>query len=45
MGDTQAWPARRLVDAVFFAVGWPANLQGLELAAQRPGGWAVGDEA
>ena len=24
--------ARRLVDAVFFAVGWPANLQGLELA-------------
>jgi pyruvate/2-oxoglutarate dehydrogenase complex dihydrolipoamide dehydrogenase (E3) component len=26
-------PARRLVDAVFFAVGWPANLQGLELAA------------
>jgi pyruvate/2-oxoglutarate dehydrogenase complex dihydrolipoamide dehydrogenase (E3) component len=26
-------PARRLVDAVFFAVGWPANLEGLELAA------------
>lgn len=25
-------PARRLVDAVFFAVGWPANLDGLELA-------------
>jgi pyruvate/2-oxoglutarate dehydrogenase complex dihydrolipoamide dehydrogenase (E3) component len=25
--------ARRLVDAVFFAVGWPANLEGLELAA------------
>src|SRR5918994_54464 len=24
--------ARRLVGAVFFAVGWPANLQGLELA-------------
>jgi pyruvate/2-oxoglutarate dehydrogenase complex dihydrolipoamide dehydrogenase (E3) component len=26
-------PARRLVDAVFFAVGWPANLEELELAA------------
>jgi pyruvate/2-oxoglutarate dehydrogenase complex dihydrolipoamide dehydrogenase (E3) component len=26
-------PAHRLVDAVFFAVGWPANLEGLELAA------------
>lgn len=25
-------PARRLVDVVFFAVGWPANLDGLELA-------------
>ena len=26
-------PARRLVDAAFFAVGWPANLERLELAA------------
>jgi pyruvate/2-oxoglutarate dehydrogenase complex dihydrolipoamide dehydrogenase (E3) component len=26
-------PAHRLVDAVFFAVGWPANLEGLALAA------------
>jgi pyruvate/2-oxoglutarate dehydrogenase complex dihydrolipoamide dehydrogenase (E3) component len=26
-------PARRLVDGVFFAVGWPANLDGLQLAA------------
>jgi pyruvate/2-oxoglutarate dehydrogenase complex dihydrolipoamide dehydrogenase (E3) component len=26
-------PTRRLVDAVFFAVGWPADLEGRELAA------------
>jgi pyruvate/2-oxoglutarate dehydrogenase complex dihydrolipoamide dehydrogenase (E3) component len=26
-------PAHRLVDAVFFAVGWPANIEGLDLTA------------